>query len=77
MRGRKKGSTKPQCKPKIYNSFYSAYKVDEEGNETLYATGTVKDICSALDLTKSGVCKAVQMGSLIRRRYRIYYDGQD
>lgn len=56
------------------NAYYYVYN-----NETdeLVIYGTVKQVCDRLDITKSTVSKAVKNGTLVRRRYRIYYEDEE
>ena len=59
---------------RTYNSYYSVYDIH---TDELVICGTVADICKRLDITKSTVCRAVTESSTVRRRYRIYFDGEN
>lgn len=50
------------------NAIYSLY--DSEDN--LVAVGEIADICRKCDVVKSTITKALDNGSLLRRRYHIY-----
>lgn len=52
-------------------AWYSVYDIN---TDELIISGTVEQICNRLDITKSTVSKAVSKQSIVRRRYRIYYD---
>ena len=56
---------------RIRNAWYSVYNIM---TDELVIQGEVKDICKRLDITKSAVSKAVTRGTIVRRKYRIYYD---
>lgn len=53
------------------DAYYSVYNIE---TDELVIQGYVKQICKRLDITKSTVSKAVTRGSVVRRKYRIYYD---
>lgn len=59
---------------RMRNAYYYVYNND---TDELVICGTVKEVCGRLDITKSTVSKAVNNKSLVRRRYRIYYEGEE
>ena len=58
-------------KPRKRYSYYSVYNIE---TDELVIQGYVYQICKRLDITKSTVSKAVTHNSIVRRKYRIYYD---
>lgn len=58
-------------KQRYRNAWYSVYNIE---TDELVIQGEVKDICKRLDVTKSTISKAVTNNSIVRRRYKIYYD---
>ena len=66
--------TKPMCSRKIKNAYYYVYDIH---TDELIICGIVKDVCARLDITKSTVSKAVKKGSVVRRRYKIYYEDDE
>ena len=63
-------------KERVYKPWASENYIVYKGDE-LILRGSVKDICSRLDITPSCVCRAVKDNNLVRRKYRIYYDEDD
>lgn len=61
-------------KRRIRNSYYSVYNIE---TDELVIQNTVENICKRLDITKSTVSKAVKNDSIVRRKYKIYYDEED
>jgi Arc/MetJ family transcription regulator len=59
-------------KRKLRDAEYSVYNIH---TDEFVMQGTVRQICNRLDITKSTVCRAVDNNSVVRRKYRIYYDG--
>ena len=58
-------------KRRIRGAYYSVYDIR---TDELIINGTVEQVCNRLDITKSTVSKAVKNDSIVRRRYRIYYE---
>lgn len=54
------------------NAYYYVYNIF---TDELVIGGTVKEVCARLDITKSNVVQAVKNERLVRRKYRIYYEG--
>ena len=58
-------------KRRLKNAYYSVYDIN---TDEFVMGGTVAEICDRLDIVKSTVCKAITNDSIVRKRYRIYYD---
>lgn len=63
--------TKQMSSRRQRNGWYSVYDIH---TDELIISGTVDQICTRLDITKSTVSKAVSNQSVVRRRYKIYYE---
>ena len=62
---------------KYFNiNWYNVYRVTKN-DEEFYFSGTAADICEQLDITKSCVSKAVKENHLVRRKYKIYLQGEE
>ena len=59
-------------KRRMRNAYYYVYNIF---TDELVIGGTVKEVCARLDITKSNVVQAVKNERLVRRKYRIYYEG--
>lgn len=58
-------------KRRVINGMYSVYDIT---TDELVFMGTVRELCSRFDITKSNVVHAVKENRIVRRKYRIYYD---
>ena len=62
---------------KYFNiNWYNIYKVNGD-DEEFYFSGTAADVCERLDIVKSTITKAIKENHLVRRKYKIYLQGEE